>query len=331
MNRKGSIIVVLLLTMSIIFMSSIYLTYLTLLQSKMSIASKDKIQSYYTSEMKINRILYDEDYYKEYLKEVILNHLKYQTTSYQNATINLDNKLDKNNIIKASFYKKDNRKSLSLVNESDCDGIVTVKKMSGTVINGLFEIGSIPLISYDLDFNTCKELDSFYKELDQNICLDDIPTTIKVLNSFDYEKIVLKTKNSSTDQLTKIRNGTEQNEDIVKLQTRDIFFVIKNKVYTPISMDIVQGNHYESLTLSGIIYLEGDLVINAGFNFTGILILKGVDSKIVVNTDSKPKFKGIILTEGDNSFIEKIDLKYDDGAIYKYGVYLPGFIDLRVK
>jgi hypothetical protein len=127
---------------------------------------------------------------------------------------------------------------------------------------------------------------------------------------------------SKLKELIKIRNEVESIETFDK----DIFFIIKNKINTPVEL-IIDNN----LDLSGIIFLEGNLVINSKFTFKGIIILKGVDSNIIVNTTERPVLNGIVLTEGDTSFSDHIELKYDSGFICKYGIYLPGFLEPKLE
>lgn len=330
MKRNGFISIIVIFIMIVIMISTIYLNYLTTLQSMMELSSRDKIQSYYNAENKINKVFYDSKYYDNKLKPAIIDHLKYPTSpTYQKAIINIDNSdkdcNDSINTVNARFYDTGTREYFELTTESKYNGITNQIKATGPIVKDIFEIGGLPLLSYDLDFNTCKDISSFYDEIEDNLNLDSIPTNIKGLNTFDYNKIVVKTNNSTLNNLTKIRNETQVTESFGK----EVFFIIKNKIYTPIELVIEDGNNGRVQDLYGIIYLEGDLVISSNFNFCGILILKGGD--IIVNTTTKPKFTGIIITDGNTDFIEDIELKHNRWYIYKYGIYLPGFLDPRIE
>ena len=324
MNRKGSISIILLITMNIILIGSMYLNYVSILESKATIASRDKIQAYYLADNTINRMMYDDFYYAKYINPFIINYFKAPMVSPRVMTMDIDfeylNEDEKVGTLKIEIINKENRRSIELLVESSYKGITTVLRKSMTLLNGIFEIGTLPLISYDLDVNTCVKLNDFYVELEENISINDIPNSIKGLYTFDYNKIIIKYIDYKTNQLIKQRNGI----DVVENFGKDVFFIITNKIHSPIELIID-----DPITLNGIMFIEGNLVINSTFNFNGILILKGEFSTIVVQSDIKPKFRGIILTEGSNSFIDNIDLKYDSGYIYKYGTYLPGFIDLN--
>lgn len=324
MNRKGSISIMLLITMNIIIIGSMYLNYVTILESKSTTSSRDKIQAYNLADNTINRIFFDDFYYDKYIKPFIINYFKAPMVAPREMSMDVNfehlNEDEKVSILKLNIINKENRRTIDILVESSYKGISTILRESMTLLNGIFEIGTLPLISYDLDLSTCAKLKDFYEELEENISIDDIPSSMKGIYTFDYNKLIIKYINSSTNQLIKQRNGIEVVENFGK----DVFFIIRNKIQTPIELVIDNP-----ITLNGIMFVEGNLVINASFNFNGILILKGASSTIVVQSDIKPIFRGIILTEGSNNFIDKIDLLYDSGYIYKYGTYLPGFIELN--
>lgn len=330
MKKKGFITIIVIFIMIVIMISAIYLNYLTTLQSMMELSSRDKIQSYYNAENKINKVFYDLKYFDNKLKPAIINHLKYPTTTtYQKAVINIDSSdkdsNDSINLVNARFYDTGTREYFELTTESKYNGITNQIKATGPIVSDIFEIGGLPVLSYDLDFNTCLEISNFYDDIEDKLNLDSIPANIKGLYTFDYNKIIVKTNNSTLNNLTKVRNETQVTESF----GNEVFFIIKNNIYTPIELVIEDGNNGRVQDLYGIIYLEGDLVISSSFNFSGILILRGGD--IIVNTTTKPKFTGIIITDGETDFIDDIDLKHNRWYIYKYGIYLPGFLDPRIE
>jgi hypothetical protein len=331
MKRNGFITVIVLLIMIVVMSAAIYLNYLTTLQSLIEVSSTDKIQSYYLAETKINRIVYEEDYFLNKLKPAIINHLKYPTAAiYENTIIKIENcDLDSNdsiNTVNARFYDNGTREYMELTTQSKYKDITTTQiNANGTLVKGMFEIGGLPLLSYDLDFKTSAEISSFYDEIKDNLNLNDIPTTIKGLYTFDHNKVIVKTNDSTLNYLTKIRNENQVTESFFK----EVFFIIKNNIYNPIELVMENGNNSRILDLYGIIYLEGNLVISTNFSFNGILILKG--GNIIVNTPIKPKFSGIIITDGNTDFSDDIELNYNRWYIYKYGIYLPGFLDVRIE
>lgn len=334
MNRKGFVIPIFLITICVMMITAMYLSYITVLESNITVASKDKIQAQYLIETKLNRAFSDADYYEKLLKPAIVNHLKFPTQGFQEVRISIDDKdldpYESKDSINVLFFNKNGRKHMELSSISSYMGINTELKKCSTVINHLFERGSLPLISYDLDFDTIVMLDKFYKDL-KTIEISNLSSDIKVINTYDHDRIIIKTKNFNNNELTKIRNNTEDSININKSNDKNIFLYIENKIFTPVVLEIKEGPQIDPLTLSGIIYLDGDLVISGRFNFTGIIILKGQNSKIIVQTDYKPTIRGILLTEGSTDFQDKVNLIYDAGAIGKYGVYLPGFIDPKIE
>ena len=322
MKKGGYISVLVLFIMIIVFVSAMYINYLLQLQRLIEVSNQESIQSYYFAEAALNRVMYDEVNYEKHIKPAIINHLMFQTGHYKNFNITLDSTIDENDtnkLIAGRFYMDNYRKCMELTTESNYKGIKTNIEVSGPIIRDIFELSNLPLISYDLDLNTCEELEKYYQELVDDISFDNLPSEIDGLNIFNYNKIILKNHNSTLLKVVKVRNGLE-NIEVIKKQ---VFLNIRNDVHN--SITTLEIN--DPLTLNGIIFLEGDLIINANFNFNGILILKGTDSKIIVNDEvDKPKIRGIIITEGETEFINKVDLKYDSGYIYKYGINLPGFI-----
>lgn len=334
MKRKGlAFIPIILIGFCIVTFCAMYIIYITKLEINMTYASRDKIQSNYCSETKINMTVYDRYYCDSYIKPFIVDNLRYPLSSPRHLNLilkqeHIDDK-DSLRIVNVDIYNKNNRKEIIISTESNYSGSKTSLLKKYNVINRIFEEGNLPLVSYDLDEDICDKLSILYDDLSSGLIYDIIPSEYYQLETYDHEKIIFKTKNSTTNLITKIRNGHDITEEYNKLTYKDLILVIKNNLFTPVELEIEESNYTGPLTLNGIIYVEGNLVISGRFKFNGIIILKGSDSKIIVNTDSKPSIRGIILTEGESDFVDDIDLKYASDYVYKYGVYIPGFIDIK--
>src|SRR5690606_38397845 len=115
---------------------------------------------------------------------------------------------------------------------------------NGTIVNDLFEMNKNPLVSYNLDSDTCSKLDLLFKNIYDNIHINDLPEGIKGIHTYDHNILKLRKVDSKLKELIKIRNEVESIETFDK----DIFFIIKNKINTPVEL-IIDNN----LDLSGII------------------------------------------------------------------------------
>ena len=337
MKRKGFVFIpIILIVFCIVTLCSMYIVYLTKLEACMTFSLSDKIQSNYHSETKINRILYDEYYRDTYLEPFIINHLVNPMTAPRSLSIKLkyediDDK-DTLNKVNVTIYNNDNnRKEISIDTESNYNGIRTSLHKKARVVNDIFEVGKLPIVSYDLCEDLSGKLSLFYNELKDGLILDKIPSKYKIIHTFDHDKISIRSKDSTDNTIKKTRNIAIELEDYNKKTYKDTIFIIENKLYTPLTLEIEESTYKDPLVLNGIIYLEGDLIISGRFKFNGIIILKGKASKIIVNSEIEPVIRGMILTEGNTDYLDKVDIMYNSDYIYKYGIYLPGFFELNTR
>ncbi|WFA09684.1 hypothetical protein [Tissierella sp. Yu-01] len=326
MKKNGFITIFVIFIMIISFIIVLYIIHLVHNQTLIEAAYQDKIQSELLAESKILRLFYDDHYLNDLLVPNI--HYYFKNQSAGNALtfeLNFDSNMDEDDLIQSvngRFFNMNDRKYVGLETKTNYKGFTSNAIANGTIVNDLFEMNKNPLVSYNLDSGTSSKLDLLFKNIYDNIHINDLPEGIKGIHTYDHNILKLRKVDSKLKELIKIRNEVESIETFDK----DIFLIIKNKINTPVEL-IIDNN----LDLSGIVFLEGNLVINSKFTFKGIIILKGVDSNIVVNTTERPVLNGIVLTEGDTSFSDHIELKYDSGFICKYGIYLPGFLEPKLE
>lgn len=334
MRRKGSSFIFVIIIFAMIFMISSYMLTVVFMQSKMSIASADKLQAYYAADSKLKRVMYDDTYRSEIVKEIINSSRNIRRNEKPDIGMNISlssdhvHQEDKIENVRVNTEYLDGKLNLKYVSRSDYKGFKSEIVKYVNMINPVFESGRLPLISYDLDFDTCVLLDDLYKEIEDGIDTAVVHEKMKFVDTFDSHSIELKSIDSNRYSITTNKNHISFKEEVIKSKFPDIGINIRNNIYVPIDLR-VEDSDCGILTLNGVIYLEGDLVISGGFNFNGVLVLKGQESKIVVNSDIIPEFKGIILTEGNTDFIEHINLQYEESYIYKYGIYLPGFLRIN--
>ncbi len=332
--KRGFITPLILFVSCMVMIMLIYLNYISTLESKIVIASRDKIQAQYLADTKINRFLYDEYYYSTHLLPKIEEYLKNPLKNNNPPAITLEEKdinpLDKKNAIDLDFITRDNQSFAVISTEAEYKGMNVFVQKSVPFVNSFFEKGSLPLISYDLDFDTCVKLDEFFEDI-KDLDLDDLPSDFKKLRTFHDYKIEIQAITSSRRKMSIYSTNNTHTEEFVKETYPKVAFDIRNKLNRPISLEMLENTNTYTLALKGLMIVEGDLLVKGRFEFNGILILKGKDSKIIIESnenDYKPVFRGIIITEGTTDFLDKIDLIYDKYAIGQYGIYLPGFIDI---
>lgn len=323
--------------MTITIMISLYLIYIFELDYLILTYNNNNTQSYYLSEGKIYMCLYKDEYYINQLYPIILDEFRKESIKPLSRKVILNKKDLENgdtyNKISIDFVDRDMRKNFQIVAESKWKEIYTKVTSYGTLVNHFFEmklpiLGEHFLIEESLhDFNEL--LDNIIKNIDINNCGRSL--RIFGLETIDYETIVLNKVDKKNYQIQCFRNDLLVPR-IENFSNNEVFIVIKNQINKPINLIIGSQDAVEDkIDMNGIIYVEGDIIISSAFNFNGILIVN--NGIITVESKEKPNMKGIILLKDclDHDVLEnKIDILYDSKIIYKYGTYLPGFIEPKI-
>lgn len=98
---------------------------------------------------------------------------------------------------------------------------------------------------------------------------------------------------------------------------KDLVFL---KLIGPGDFYIESDSH---LSLEGIIIIKGDLILNSSLNIKGILFMEGR----VVPNGNRITVEGLLIDRGIIN-PEVIDLKYSKKYSRKYGMFIPGYIDI---
>ncbi|NLL82431.1 MAG: hypothetical protein GX231_09015 [Tissierellia bacterium] len=330
MNRSGFITIFVLITFIICLTVCYFTIEIMSTQTLIQLSYRDKIQSEMLSESKILRLLEDESYFDSMLVPLI--HKYFNNPSGPRSfkvkfEENMD-ELDTYKEVEVIFLKEGNKQLMQLNTKTIYKGFTSFITSKASIINYLFEVDKNPLITYGLSDETDKLLEDYFNYLGDNISTDSLSGGIKGVYTYDHNVVKIGKGMNNLKKITKIRNGVESYETF----DRDVFLLMKNKLNTPIEL-IIEDN----IDFRGILYIEGDLIINSDLDFKGIIILKGADSNIVVDdslildTSKKPKIFGIVLTDGNSISSEFIDIRYESGYIYRYGIYLPGFLQPKIE
>lgn len=337
-TRKAYISIIALLIMSVLMIMTLYLIYSAKLEYLILDSSNSNTQSYYQSEGKIYMSIYDEKYYSTQLYPILTEYFRTYPLQIQPKDITIDNEDleygDMMNKVKVSIVEKNSQKQLNLTAESDCKGIKTIATSSISIINNLFERGD-PVLSSDLIDNKDKKFfEDLLEKISKGISIDNcnIPRNIYGVQSTNYNEIALHKKDASSLELSSYR-GSMTNPYVERFDCKEVIIVIMSSDDLPVNFYIGEiTNLNEKIDISGIIYVEGNITISSNFKFNGIIIVK--NGEIIVESNKKPHIRGMVIMDNlldYNLFTEKVDIVYDRYSIYKYGTYLPGFIDLKIN
>lgn len=326
MKRKGSIIITVLLVFIVVLMGALYMLYSSVLQSNILKNQCLSNQGYYSSESKIFMALYDEKYYKEQLFPIVLEQFR-QNKIYLKEEVLLDKadiaECDNQRNIIAKFEMLNNRKCLKLIGSTAENNQITSVSSVYTIVRGILEQG-LPILHNDyLCSKDQEDLKDYFKSLEDEASIEGLPRQIIGVSTFDIAELSINVSENKNKEFIFYRNNTliktEKYPDIQYL------IIMRDKYNKGINLHINSPDY--PTVLDGIIYVEGDLLISSEFKFNGILIING--GKIIVNSDTNPIINGIIISNGEEGWIDtnKIIINSNPIFIYKYGTYLPGFFD----
>lgn len=333
-KRKGFISIIALILMYVILSMVLYLGYISKIEYLIVNGSNHRIQSYYQSEGKIYLALYDEKYYLDQLYLNILDVFRtnnFGTTS-KKVIIN-DEDLNFGDDIKdiiIKFIDKDNRINMNIVANSNVNGVKSKLESSGTIVNKLFEMGYPILYPNILDEKYKGNLKDLLKVINENISIHNCYKSedMFALESTSFNRLVLEKEDKDNYTIYSTREAME-NPHIEGFNKKEIFIVAKKNGSEKLEFLIGNPNlGSNNIELSGILYVEGDIIISSKFEFKGIIIVK--DGKIINTSINKPKIYGLVIAddiENYNDFVEKNNIIGSKYVIYKYGTYLPGFLD----
>lgn len=329
-DDNGLITILVLLIMTVVLTSALFLIYTYYLEYKIANSSENSIQSSYIADSKIKLVLYDEKYYYNELLPRINRYIQYGWIPSYNVKIILDSKDlvegDKYNAVYTYFSKDDESGKLCL----ELSTSAVYKKIRKEaiakylLINEFFEMG-IPIVSpYSIREDKRDEFDFYMNYLQNEI---KIPSSeeISVISANDYEKVKIIKGIDDEINIQFFRNNIHEPIKIIKLLDEDIF-LISNNDRIGSDVYIETENELDNLKMSGILYIDGNLNVCTDFDFFGILIING---NLSIQPNNRVCINGIVLTKSFIDFQQYGNLSavYNFDSFRKYGIYLPKFID----
>lgn len=318
--------------------SATMLLYFSSLQSALSKNQITKVQAGYSNEKDLNNLIYDDENRDKHIKDEILKRYRTVATSIHKYPLDIkdDDKL-KGTIEDASFEIKniDNREVIYLSIASKYEGIVSNILASGTFINDIFESNKA-FLNDDTSFVEDKEmlLDFISKMEEENWNYDPkIISKAKKINTNNNLAIefIEENKFNLLSQKKLIKNFGETNEIHDGFYSDSMIIHLKReglenkKITVGIKGDEDNGG---LITMAGVLYLEGDLIVNEDFDFEGIVMINGGD--IVISEGKRLAIRGMLLSKDSEIDISSIDLECNQKNIYKSASFLPGFLDIDI-
>lgn len=336
-GKKGFISIIALVTISILLVMSLYLLNISQLENLILNAGDNKTKSYYQSEGKIHLSLCDDKYYSDqlYLNLIQVFRANNFGTLSKKVTINeedLDFGDDKKDIW-LKFTDKENRIIMDIIANSNVNGVKSEVTSSGPVVNHLFE-ASNPIVS----LNSLEEIE---KNNLQDL-LENIKENISIHNCYKNDSVFgIELENFNECRLSRKNNGNYKisskrdkmmNPHVDNFVQNEIFIIARGKENEKFEIFLGDPEEESNINLSGIIFVEGDLIISNDFEFRGIVVV--VNGKILNEFNKQFKIEGLLITdsmEDYNDFIENNNIIYARDMIYRYGTYLPGFLDPKIS
>lgn len=334
-KRRGFISIIALIIMSVLMIMILYFESTTRYEYLILNSTKNNIQAYYLSEGKIHMVLNEDKYYKEQLLPMIFKYFRSFpiTTPLTYIKISKEDLIlgDNKSTVKVDMIDNDNRKQLKLISESDFNGLKSTTTSYLNIVNELFDL-EIPVLDRILidDFHG-EDLENLLIDIGKNININDNrPSTIYGVDLSNFNNIILEKIDNNIFQVSSFReNMTEPY--VERFTNKSIIMILRHAKEESVNLLIQNTNGNKgTISLSGVIYVEGDITISSDFEFKGVIIVK--NGEIKVDPIIKPKIKGIMITDNlaNHNFIENMDIVYNRENIYKYGTYVPGFLDPNI-
>lgn len=332
-GRKGFISMLLLIIMCLCLIMAMYILFIVRYETLILSSSKRSSQSFYNSESKILMCIYQENYYENQTIPILQN--AYRSRQFGDAVkrqilIDVEDLSpgDIESKVRLTFRDKEDRKLIRLNCESYEKGLVSEITAIGTVVNELFEIRKPIIDIQNIEAEYANAAQSLIREIEDNIRVEDAnkPDDVYGFETKDYSKIIL-----TPDKLTCTRS-TMINDYIEGINKKLVFIVGKKHQGENIDFTLKKSELKDVKTLSGLIYVEGDINVTTDFTFNGIIIVNR--GKIKVDQASSFTVNGMIIYCNNDEMIEtqeNLTVLYSSGQVQRYGNYLPGFFQININ
>lgn len=289
------------------------------MQLFITLANKKNIQLKIHGENKINRLVYDKYYTMKYIYPYLKRECEnnFKKDEYQVILDDEVFKEENGDTINIRFMDRNHRKYITLETITTYEEISNIILFRGSIINDIFEKGQAYISESNLHEEETENFNALMNSIKDEIKEYSLDTAT------DFVKIYADSRMIRLNTLGTGEIVTDYNNMI--LNTKKNLVVLEKKFSTDTGLIIgCNSKEEELLNLSGILYVEGNLIINQNFQFNGIIIINKGD--IIVNTDISPSIMGMLIHRGEVESIYDLNIVYNRDNVYYYGIHLPGFI-----
>lgn len=336
-KRRGSITIISIYVFILIITSSTMLLYFATLQTSLAKNQLEKIQSRYIMEDNLNEFIYDNENIEKYIKSQIFTTHRLERIPREgiyDISFNEGDKL-KESIDKAFFRLEDinGRKDIVIYIDSKHNNINSKIVASGSCINEIFELGKPLLIEEELSLLEGQMFSEFMDKVEnENVEYDcKLDGNSMKINTNEDVLLEVESETSRDNKLFSSKRfiiNSDKGKEAIKFKYQSMILNLKRNESEVKALTIGSLDKTSLIKLSGVLYIEGDLIINQDFEFLGLIIING--GNIVVNSLNKPKIHGAVYYRGDKIETDKMDIIYNQDVIYKEASFLPGFIEVEI-
>lgn len=307
-----------LIVLTLVFMMMFYCLYMTTFQNHLSSALEQRIRERYITENELYKILYSsgEGGLVFNLKEAIYKAIG---NVHGKAIVSAD-ELGSDSGIEGEVTYKNGKLSILLYYPKHLGNDMPSIEVVGNICNPIFLEGNPIVLASNLDEAGSVMLANAYQDLpgiaeaerlnDKNLVTTESGniqmSLVRKLNTYDYKADLI------SDGFYKMYLSSDPTICIINLS--------RNAPSDIINLSMSGNNNTK--VLKGIIYIEGDIVIETTTKFFGIIIIKG--GNITVKEGATFDFRGKMISDSDVDTTRiKAANAYD--VVSQVGIHLPGF------
>ncbi len=332
-NRNGSITITAIYIFIIMISSTTMMLYFASLQSHLSKNQLEKIQSRYNSEGDLNKLLYYEENIDKYIKPEIFRHYRNSFRpddgKYHIVLENGDKLKDTMGNVFFRIRNIDDKETIFLNLNSKHNNINTNIVAYGSCVKEIFELKR-PFLN-----------DNSESDLERELVLEFIGQIEE--ENWDYDaKIISKAEKININKNLAIKFLSEGKSNLLsgkalihddgnskEFTSESMIIHLKRNSTVDNNITIGELNNNGLITMNGVLYIEGDLIINQDFEFLGLIIIN--KGEIIIKSKNKPIIQGMLISKEGIINEDLIDLLYDQKSIYKSASFLPGFLDIVIE
>src|SRR5699024_8623522 len=132
---------------------------------------------------------------------------------------------------------------------------------------------NLPIVTkYNIPDEKINEFNSFIEYLEKNIVIPILEPDISGISVIDYNKIEIKDDLNNKTNISYFKEDNSLIKEEILLNEK-LFLIAKNNNDKKLSLSIISEDELTDFILEGILYVEGDLIIDGNINFNGIIII----------------------------------------------------------